>query len=877
MTDVVQDFNELYDKIENKYKLKYTFDCATNNNNERILFGAIQERKSYLCCALNEQLNCVMHKCVPVIFGTRLDKQFRETDDIDANNNINGTFMLDGRFLSFPNIMMNNNVLVHNFYDKLYAKHCKRMFLYGNVDQEKHINRAIQLVYDKQNDVLFARDVYASDYVVTEDLNSVLETYLANSGKWKPLDFLFEYNTLHKQQLVEHIKIIMNHDINYSIDSLANKIVYKHAYLIELLLTSTILQNYQRVLDKTADDDAYTVANKRRKIQSVLYNKESKKIVDCIVNGRLIYCVSKTFSKQRKVFPNQQDNSSNNNIEISLPVLKYRVGNEVARITNDSMRQKMLKQKKDFVKFIGSFFHGEMTVAGKKFFLCRNACLPNVNFEMVAQKFQYLLKHNLVEFVNDLNDVQDDSLLIAFNDRPTNLKCLKLNTSFIVYTMKRNMAPIELKITDRILYVNHHEGMICIKKKLRVNNEADINVLLTPYEYHYKHSIYYNSIIQCTIVENDDVKSLMSKLEQYYYCNFIHLFHTTPVPKLIVSLTNLKNAMPVFEYKENSCVSGLPNGYSVAVNKSILLNNKMFKLWTLVRDNKLMTAEDPYIPHIALPICLYNNKVNKLKGKLVVGPKQSCLVKFTNSSDKNYVALDDGLVLYMAGVLVSNAKINWVYDGRRYKIETCTNGNFNVYKVYVYFRQIKNQKIEKLDASMVVSGDNVMLKIVIVTSTNDLEGIKICGIHGQKGVFNGGEDLTEWMAEDGTHAQICLSPVSFLSRQSNFDKIERKYVVRGGNHDDPHAKRYPIFNIPYMLFNNTPDNIFKEFIKTNHTGHEKVEGTRFDQWTKNQSFVGNRMSESLHWMRGGSNLPQNCGEFNVMSSLLMCNNTIMKN
>lgn len=131
------------------------------------------------------------------------------------------------------------------------------------------------------------------------------------------------------------------------------------------------------------------------------------------------------------------------------------------------------------------------------------------------------------------------------------------------------MAPIELKITDRILYVNHHEGMICIKKKLRVNNEADINVLLTPYEYHYKHSIYYNPIIQCTIVENDDVKSLMSKLEQYYYRNFIHLFHTTPVPKLIVSLTNLKNAMPVFEYKEENCVSGLPNGYSVAVNTSI--------------------------------------------------------------------------------------------------------------------------------------------------------------------------------------------------------------------------------------------------------------------------------------------------------------------
>lgn len=57
-----------------------------------------------------------------------------------------------------------------------------------------------------------------------------------------------------------------------------------------------------------------------------------------------------------------------------------------------------------------------------------------------------------------------------------------------------------------------------------------------------------------------------------------------------------------------------------------------------------------------------------------------------NSSDKNYVVLDDGFVLYMVGVLVSNVKINWVYDGWWYKIEMCINGNFNVYKVYVYFR-----------------------------------------------------------------------------------------------------------------------------------------------------------------------------------------------
>ncbi|AOT85560.1 lef-8 [Cyclophragma undans nucleopolyhedrovirus] len=904
MTDVVSDFDELYKKLAIKYKLNFVLDCLItgdddddDDDNAQLSLHAIQERKSYLCCAINENNNCVLHRCVIVLFGTSLDRRFRSDHSTTppASNNIGGTFMLDGRFLTFPNIMMNNNILVHNFYDKLYAKHCKRMFLYGNVDREKHINRAIQLVYDKQDDVLFARDVYASDYVVTENLNSILELYLGASGKWEPLDFIFQYSAVHKKQLVNHIKTIMNHDINYSIDSLANKIIYKHAYLFELMLTSTVLQNYQRDINTksaTAGDCDGPPVVKRRKTQTVLYNRESRKIVDSIVNGRLIYCVSKTFSKQKKSFPNQQDSCSNNNIEITLPVLKYRIGSEVARITSDNMRQKMLKQKKDFVKFIGSFFHGEMTVAGKKFFLCRDARLPNVDYEMVARRFKLLLNRNIFTIVDSVvhegGDSDDAHLLVAFNDRPTNLKCLKSDMPTIVYTIKRDASPIELKVSNRILFINHHEGMICIKRKLLIGNNIKINVLLTPYEYHYKNSLYYDAALSdCTIVENDNVQSLMSKLEQYYYRDFIHLFYTIPVPKLIVSLTNLKNAMPVFAYNEkqgnvDDRVSALSNGYSVGVHESVMVNNKMFKLWTLVRDSRLMTAEDPYIPHMTLPIRLYNNKINKLKGKLIAANKTTAaaappLIKFIKSdSARNHVTLNDGNVLYMAGTLMSSAKINWIYDGRRYKIETCTHTNYNVHKIYVFFRQTSNQVLEKLDSSMVVNADTVVIKIVVVTSTNSLEGIKICGIHGQKGVFNRSEDLTEWMAEDGTHAQVCLSPVSFLSRQSNFDMIERKYVVRGGNFRDTAAKRYPIFNIPYMLFNNTPDNIFKEFIKNNHTGHEKVEGTRFDQWTKNQSFVGNRLAESLQWMRGGSNLDRNCGEFDVVSSLLMCNNTIMK-
>ncbi|BBD50558.1 late expression factor 8 [Samia cynthia nucleopolyhedrovirus] len=871
MTDVVRDFDALYAKLETAHGLRLVLDCCLPES-APLSLAAIQERKSYMCCALNSRRACVLHRCVLVVFGTALDARLRAADaQFDTLNNVRGTFMLDGRFISFPNIMMNNNVLIHNFYDKLYAKHCKRMFLYGNVDAEKHINRAIQLVYDKQGDALFARDVYASDYVVTNDLNAVLETYLASSGKWRPLDFLFKFSKLHKQQLVKHIKMIMNHDICYSIDNLANKIIYKHAYLMELLLVSTVLQ-YQ---GQPNDCDAPPA--KRRKGQTVLHGKESKKIVDSVVNGRLIHCVSKTFSKQRRSFPSQQDNCSNNNIEIALPVLKYRVGNEVTRITNDSVRQKMLKQKKDFAKFIGSFFHGEMTVAGKKFFLCRNARLPNVDYDLVASKFHELLRAGLATPVLDLAHCDDASLLIAFNDRPTNLKCRRADVPKIVYTLKINRCPIELKASRSILYVNHHEGMVCVAKKLRILApvHATVHALLTPYEYHYKSSLFHDSAVgKYEIEEGDDVRCLMSKLEQYYFAEYTHLFYTIPVPKMIVALTNLKNAMPVMPYSKRGAP---PVGLSVAVGDGVLLNNKMVRLWTLVRDSKLMTAEDPYIPHITLPIRLFNNKVNKLKGKLALVGKAPPALKFiAGDAQRGAAALPDGMVQYFAGQLLSSVKVAWAHDGKRCMVEACTNGAFNVYKVYVFFRKTRNQVVESLSASMALAGDVVVIKTTVVTSTDDLEGVKVCSVHGQKGVLNRSEDLTEWMAEDGTHAQICLSPVSFLSRQSNFDRIERKYVVRGGDHNDAAARRYPIFNIPYMLFNNTPDNIYKEFNRNNYTGHEKVEGTRFDQWTKNQSFVGNRLTESLQWMRGGSGLPQDCGEFDVMASLLMCNNALMK-
>nr|QNH90953.1 lef-8 [Mamestra configurata nucleopolyhedrovirus A]UVZ35148.1 LEF-8 [Melanchra picta nucleopolyhedrovirus] len=878
MTDVIDDFNKLYDKLAGKYNLKFYLNCNTKNINSCTI-KFLQERRSYFCCAVDPLDRCVLHKCVLIIFGTWLDRQFR-ADDPSIARNLNGTFMIDGRNLSFPNIMMNNNILIHNFYDKLYSKSCKRMFLYGNVDEEKKINRAIQLVYDKHENVLFARDVYASDYVVTEDLNAILSMYLKDSGKWEPINFIFDFDKQQSGNLVEQIKLIMATDINYSIDNLANKIIYKHDYLLSLIY-KPILKNYCAI---RANDKVVTPMRKK-KLQSILFPKDCKKIIDTIVNGKLIYSVSKTFSKQKKNFINYQDNSSNNNIEINSPSLKYRIGNEVVRITNDTMRQDMLMQKYDFVQFIDSFFHGEMTVAGKKFFLCRDVRLPSVDYGLVAEKFNALQTSGLL--VRNGGAMNDGELIVAFNNRPTVYTCRRDQLVYIIYELKRNRFPIELKLTDRILFINHHEGMICIKKKLLIhdmqsNTTATIAALLTPYEYHNSDSIL-NKVAGLQIVQDRHVSQLMSKLLQYYYVGYMDMFAITPVPKLIVSVTNLKNAMPVVEYSNLAdrevFLDNLPSGNAVVVAPEIMRNDKMFYLWTIVRDNKLQTAEDPYIPDIKLPIRLYNNKINKLKGKLSYSKNETPVVKYNKSHNNNCVYVEGGNMLHMAGVVVSNVKIGWIYDGKRYKIEACRNKNFYVSKIYIYFRQIDHQKVERLDSTLTVNNNTVYLKMTMITSTSNLEGVKICGIHGQKGVMNGSEDLTQWMAEDGTCAQICLSPISYLSRQSSFKDIENKIVVRGGDFSNAQkndSNPIRIFRIPYMFFNNTPDNIFKEFIKGNYTGHEKVEGTRLDPWTINQSMAGNRLAESLQCVRNGSNLPECSGEYNVLQSLLHCHNTVVR-
>ncbi|AQQ80399.1 LEF-8 [Betabaculovirus altermyunipunctae] len=846
---VTEDFDALYQYITDE-GLALCLSC-TNPDWTSVTLKKLQDRRTYLCCAVNVNLTkCVLHNCVVVIIGTRLDARFRNDEPCRG---FEGTYIIDGRHFSFPNIMMNNNILLHNFFDKQYPrdKNMRRMFLYGNYDEEKSVNRAIQLVYDRHDDVMYVRDVYAKDYIVDSGINQVLIDYLKSSGKWADMDFVFNFNTS-DDHLFAALKSIMSVDIDYTIDSLSNKIIYKHAYLLKLTY-DYVLVRYKTLMAAAAASD---VSLKKKKPNfAVMFVNECKKIHDIIVSGKLIQSVSKTLSKQKKY--DHDYNSNNNNLEVY--PLKFRIGCEVLRVVNENLQQDMLKHTKDYVKYVDSFFHGEMTVAGKKFFLCKDVVLPNLRYKAVGDKFRALIQKKL--FVENTNEA---AIMVAFNNRPTVLSCQRKDFILIYYELKRAYSPVELKFAKDILFVNHHEGMIMLKRRVKLNGDIYLNTFQTPYEYHNRNSIV-NTFDQLSFEDDDDdVSCLMSTMIHHYYQDHLYIFPSVPGAKLIVSLTNLKNGMMVNSPMKLKEVEWLPLGHSAAVDESIRCNDRMFQLWTIVRDNRLKTAEDPYIPHVSLPIRVYNNKVHKLRGKLEV-PDASFVYR-KSCGPHNVMDTEGGHRVCIFGTLVCQCKINWSHDNKKFKIEYFAGKTNHIYKIYMYFRRVTGLEIELLDSELNQGkNDEFNLKIVLITSVSDLEGLKICGIHGQKGVLNEAEDLSKWRSSDGVHAQICLSPISFLSRQSNFDHIPKKMCRVDG-------REYPMYLIPYMFFNNTPDNIYKEFIGRSVTGYEKLEGTRLDQWSINQSFMGNRLPEGLHCVRNGNNTLHDSGQYNIFKSLLYCNN-----
>jgi hypothetical protein len=788
-----------------------------------------------------------------VVFGTSVDKRFRIADFVEHPGHLESlgpTFMIDGRVTSYPNIMMNNNVSVHNFTDRTYDKGCRRLFIYGNfgvgTDNAQKWGHGIQLVYNILNDDFFIRDVWASDYKIDEDnyesMNQQLHEYIRHNLKWPELEQIYTFQKTY--DLIQNLKEILSMNINYKIDNLSNKLIFKVTQLLTLLY-DTILRKYKihlteremvkcEAVDGDDGNQQDEIKKKRKKFSyTILFKTESKLASKSIADGKLMKSISKTqeVRKKFKMNLNLQDTTSRLNNDVTPLPLKNKIGFETARIIGQNVSNSALMQTSDYIGFIDSYFHGEMTVAGKRFFLASDVTLINVNYEHLLSRILTLTKMKLF----DTGSI-GDGIQIVVNCLPTNLYTTRDRFNDIFYFLKRDRFQVEVKVVNKFLLINHHYGIMT--KHMN-------NIELTPYEVHNEHSLWKHD---CEL-KHADAGKFLSKTTMHYNSS-MNSFRLLPAAKSFVGLTNLKNSTPIIENFRLSDLdtpflhfgTNLFTNFVSVTDPSSYKNDRYVNLWTIIGDINLKTAEDPYIPHIKLPFDIYSVRNVNLKGIFNNKSIQDIQVIKTLS----YILTDNDQLLVKFCTIIyptTSGHIDWYKRGKKILIEQFVSNGNCVVEVFAYMHSNVRDRLN-IQVQHQISKRNFYLSLRVFFKYDDLTGIKICSSHGQKGVLNKPEDLSCWKSKCGLHPQIMLSGISYLHRQTTFEDECERQIVKRMNVDGSIVDSV-MYKIPYNIFYIGPDTIKKDFRKNAITANERTDGTRMDQFTIDNPFIGQLQSYNL--------------------------------
>jgi hypothetical protein len=705
------------------------------------------------------------------MFNTFLDKMFRENEE----GTVPSVFMIDGRFVAFPNLMMNNNVLMHTVMYKGLKK--KRLFLYGNA------SKGLQIVLSEGS--LSIRDSFGKEYTETEKIEDVIKSYLVNNQKRTRFEFLWP------DKFLRYLKVVMGTDQGHNIDALSNKVIYKPAYLVWLLLSNILV--------------TFSYSGVKNNIFNI---EESRRVASIIIGGKLLRAISKTQTSGKRLKNNSVTPESNYNTETLRYPIYGLVGSEVARVLNDNMASTGLMHQEDYTGYVDSFVHAEMTSAGHRFLLCDGVVLPDFDQAPMARALLDLIEMGLLR--------SNGRMLLAFNTLPTKLFLNDIEP--VVEFIKRRGIPGEFRQVGNILMLNFHEGLI-----FKIRHLLDgSRVLISPNEN-------VSGIVR-GLVPEVTIDSLLSKTTKYYFGKYAQVFSSIPHPKIFVAMSNMKNSMLVTTEKRNV--------NHVLVDPSIYNNNRTINLWTIVGDYKMRSSEDPYIPLRQIPMSVSTNHVCKLKGSV----NKKALISFFEAG--NYTKTGSTILVYL-GTIVSTEAIEWGNGIRRFKMTYARSGKHHIYRMALYLRRCRKWHARDIATTMVHDKKAVNLIFSCNTTTEDLEGMKICSIHGQKGVLSEIVDMKLTTDRGQKAVHIMLSMISFKARQTDFEGLERDTVTING---------IPCVavNVPYFVFNNTPSQVFKELISPNKTGLEKVEGARLDQWTQVNNFQGKQLNGILQYLRGGS-------------------------
>ncbi|ABC74957.1 late expression factor 8 [Neodiprion abietis nucleopolyhedrovirus] len=832
------DFNFLYQKLCNKDEI-YVLNCKQKKKIVPNIGELINQKKSYVCCLYNDLLQqCILHQCVVIALQSWLDKKFRDVGTVDEDEQVLGCcFVMNRTLLHHSKYMMNNNIQLHNFRSPQFSSDAKRLYLYGNFCPEGDVKRygqSIQLVYESSNNELHVRDVYGQDYFVDDKIIEKIFPYFQNNYKWPELGFLFDNIDS------DLIKFTMRHICtDYHIDTLSNKLILSPSQLLETFL----LQTKKFILYLI--DKQIPVAK--------LVKDSSRSMMQSIVDGQIFKGISKTLSTQKifKMNPRLQEHTSRTNRDVNVFDLNFKNIDEILKIVSKDVSYKANMQYSDYRYFIDHCDHGELHAAGKTFTKTHDVILPNIDYSMILRIFTSLINDQLIS-------TSMSKYRIIFNSCPT--QYFVHNVEKFVKTIK--LSTIEIRMFKSLMCLNYHVGLIMKKAKLFVDNEY-IDTYVTPFELHHESSCFKNKIF----LNDSCVKSLLSRTTLFYCNEHTDIFASIPPAKIMVFMRNLKNASPVFV--QGSFVPTKYTKFMKNENKNCIIvdpkhycNDKMIYLWTIIGDDRLKTTEDPYVPNFNQPFVVYNLRSIILRGTSTVN--KNAYFRMTNNVESNVLETLYGYRLIGVCQITSQNAINWNTLGKKIKITSLKSKTMYIYKIMMYLHD--NFDINTLDVKCEFQKINkeYIIKIRHVFKYENYVGIKLCSVHGQKGVLNTPSNLNCWTSEDGINPQLMISPISFLNRETVLGvNIDKKIVYNGDS-------KAVMYRIPYTLFYATPDDAHTEYCDKIKTGLEKVEGTRLDNYTINNHYVSNRQILNLQDIRANSH-DQNFDNENYNTAVSLIN------
>ncbi|AAK94104.1 CUN026 putative lef-8 late transcription factor, Rna_Pol_Beta motif, similar to AcMNPV ORF50 [Culex nigripalpus nucleopolyhedrovirus] len=826
---------------------------------------------SLLACVYDRAFKrCAIHEAFPVVFGSQLYRRYFIDGD-EVVQRYGSASYIKGGVKTYPMLALNNNQLAHT----ITVSDMRMVVLYIYTADEYDSNPySIRITYNAQRDLFEVRDRSAKDFLLPPKVEK-------DASLWeKVLDLMkrpVRFMPLSKYIAGQRIELLpekvrrLGVPQDWKIDDAHNKCIYDpfHITLVGLQGQLALLERLHEMfakdptitvelgleaLGKPKPESSAQSSGQRKRNVGIIFKNESKNNLARVLSGKFL----RNISSKMKL---KCDSDSQGGSKFIQTVTEPRsMEGRCHRPELKNVSPQALCLTDSYIGFVDSVVQADMERAGKNFNLTTNVRPTFVDFWGLVRLLDSVIER---ELLYDRDDERGE-LYVYLNTIPTHLRATETKLIPLFEALKANRAQVELRFwpEQKVLQINHCPGMLtkCMA------NTGDIEY--TAMEIYSRYSLVNQ------LIENYgyDIEKPLDRMKRGGAEDFMSVFTLRtlgpsiaeflyiPASKSFVTMSNRKNHVHVFrvgEYEPSPPTSSIPDRYAVVVWGDSYLNEESFALWTIVGDFHNGTTEDPFIPSVDLPFQYLGELSYNLR--FVTTEKSGFRVNMSlGSSTPNgagWYAANFGYIIVPRKVIRDGAEYPndvHVLSKKRLMVVRTESADDIILRIsawntldsepdwgnfwYSHNGEDHSTKSHTLDMRFNVKYTNI-------------EGLKICSIHGQKGVLAKPMDFSEFRSPCGVVPQIAMSPLAYLKRQTTFNQCPQvSTIVRG--------IEYTIVKVPYSLFMHSTSYIRRDYDERVLYGQERAEGARTDMYTISNVFHANSIPLSMQAQRHANSSAQ---------------------